>query len=196
MRLVASVCLCVCGYVTMSELSCLNTFTIISPRYLCVCLWTVAVSTGCAIAVDHAFNIGRVNRPWWSHDHNKMDLEFPSIGSTWRRRCKAPGNQTVAEIRMDFNVYGTMSPSGNFQWDMTHVDTQYQCMSPCPKKVKGHIVPARHFPIWDTWNQNGTMSPCPGPSDLCSWVKLPRQPTFTHWALSKSTKDRLFCHTR
>ena len=30
---------------------------IISPGSLCVCLQPVAVSTGCAIAVDHAFNL-------------------------------------------------------------------------------------------------------------------------------------------
>ncbi len=50
MRLVASVCLCVCVFVCLSKLSCLNHLTYGWPFIM------VAVLTGCAIAVDHAFN--------------------------------------------------------------------------------------------------------------------------------------------
>ncbi len=55
-RLVASVRLSVRLSVCPSVCLSVYTFTIISPRYLCVCLWSVAVSTCCAIAVDNAFN--------------------------------------------------------------------------------------------------------------------------------------------
>ncbi len=60
MHLVASVCLSVCLCVQhrrrMKHKS-IQIYHYQSKVFVCVCLWSVAVSTGCAIAIDHAFNI-------------------------------------------------------------------------------------------------------------------------------------------